>query len=360
MMNISTIKTFLLIATIGCCWGCEEEENAAPQLVTGAVIDAEVGGPEQPNQVFIDLSTKTQHAVNRSNWDLGFYCGAEFRVILNSSASSLARQLNKTNLNEVTAQDTVGWGKQLDINAIFATLTGTSIPTWVTQSSDWIDDPSGNINETAIAEISATATDNKVYIINRGKNPDGTQRGWLKIRIVRSGNNYTLQHAAIQSTTFQEISVTKNSAFNFSFVNFESGVASIEPEKGNWDIAFTTYTNLLQVDATTIVPYAYKDFVIHNRNGVKVVYVNIDNSATYESYTKSNAEGITFNDKINTIGSSWRTVAQPGTTQQTDVNRTRFYVISDVDGNLYKLRFTQLVHPTTGERGFPQIEYELL
>jgi hypothetical protein len=358
MINVNTIKIFLLISIIG-CWGCEEENPTGPQLVTGAVIDAEVGGPEQPNQVFIDLSTKTQKSVKRSHWDLGFYSGAEFRVILNSSLSSLARQLNKTNLNEVTAEDTTGWGKQLDVDAIFASLAGAP-PAWIGQSAAWLDDPSGNLNATAIAEIAAADADNKVYIINRGKNPDNTQRGWLKIRILRNGSNYKIQHAAINATTFHEVSIPKNDAFNFSFLSIEDGIVNIEPEKGNWDIAFTTYTNLLPLDATTSIPYAYKDFVIHNRNTVKVARITIENGITYESYSKSNTEGLSFNEKINTIGSSWRIVAQPGTGQETDVNRTRFYIISDADGNIYKLRFTQLVNPTTGERGFPQIEYELL
>src|SRR5690606_25515950 len=82
----------------------------------------------------------------------------------------------------------------------------------------WIDDPAGDLSKTAIASVSATTAENKVYIVNRGaSNPpsDPSQpipsRGWKKIRIVRNGDGYTLQHADIAATTFQEIQITKES-----------------------------------------------------------------------------------------------------------------------------------------------------
>src|SRR5690606_12033003 len=61
-------------------------------LAAHAVMDPNVGGQLQPNKVFIDLSANRQTAVNRGDWDLGFYTEADqFRVMLNSSSSMMAR-----------------------------------------------------------------------------------------------------------------------------------------------------------------------------------------------------------------------------------------------------------------------------
>lgn len=338
---------------------CDSEEPARPEIVTGAVINPQVGGPTQPNQVFIDLSTQSQYAAPRTNWDFAFYNGAEFTVLLNSSVSALARPLEKTDLFEVTSDDTAGWGSKLDIDAIFSALFAPAPPSWISESRHWMDDLSRDPGATAIA-ISHIGVENKAYIVNRGKNPDGSPRGWLKIRVTTSDNSYSFQYAEIGSPVVSEVIISKTSSHNFNYLNVDAALTTIEPEKTGWDMAFTTYTNLLAIDEDTSIPYAYKDFVIHNRHNVKAAEVLIGNSITYESFTKNNLASVTLSENITTIGSSWRTTAQPGSGQANDVKRDRFYIISDTDENIYKLRFTQLVDPITGERGYPQIEYQLL
>lgn len=359
-MSISKSIQFSLCLTVCVCISsCDEDDTGALPIVTGATINAEVGGATQPNQVFIDFSTGKQTAVDRSSWDLGFYNGDEFRVILNSSVNALARPLDKTDLTTVTAEDTIGWGEQLDIDAIFATLYGEA-PEWLMETKEWMDDPSGDLTATAIAEISATADNNVVYIINRGKNPDNSQRGWMKLKVNRNDNGYTLQYAEIDKTSFSTLNISKNNDFNFSFVNLLAGTTTVEPGKSLWDFAFTTYTNLLPIDAATSIPYAYKDFVVHNHTGVTTAMIMIDDNTTYESFSAGDLTEIDFSEPINTIGSTWRTIAQPGSGQQTGVKTDRFYVITDADGNVYKLRFTQLLDPVSGERGHPQVEYKLV
>lgn len=325
----------------------------------GAIVDPDVGGANQPNQVFIDLSSETQSAVNRNSWDLGFYTGDEFRVILNNSVSALARPVQKNDLNDVTAEDTTGFGAQLDIDAIFGALFGPPQP-WLSQAATWTDDPSGDFSNTAIAEISTTDSDNLVYILNRGKNPDGSQRGWMKIRMIRNGSDYTLQYAEINATSFQELSITKNDDFDFVYANLDNGVVNASPQKNDWDFVFTVFTNLLQVDANTSIPYAFKDYILSNGNRVEISSVEITGDITYEGFAFGDIGGLDFSSAVNAIGSGWRTVAQPGSGQETGVKSNLFYVIEDTSGNYYKLRFTRLVDPGSGERGNPQFQYELL
>ncbi len=85
--------------------------NFGEIVAPNAALTINGGGVLYPNKVFIDLSASRQTAVNRNNWDLGFYTGADdFRVILNSSSSMMAKQINKNDLNTVTAADSMKLG----------------------------------------------------------------------------------------------------------------------------------------------------------------------------------------------------------------------------------------------------------
>src|SRR5690606_32647979 len=192
-------------------------------LAEQAIMNINGGGPDYPNKVFIDLSANRQTAVERTSWDLGFFMGDDFRVILNSSVTMMARALDKTDLNAVTVADIVGFDEEMVVGAN-ATI----------EAMAWIDDPEGDLKKTAIAAISETDSENKVYIINRGAaNPpsDPSQpvpsRGWKKIRVIRNGNGYTLQHADIAATTYQEIQITKDSQYNFRYIHFENGLVNV-------------------------------------------------------------------------------------------------------------------------------------
>jgi len=334
-------------------------EFAENPVSSGATLDPEVGGESQPNQVFIDLSKQESTAIARPVWDLGFFTGEEFRVTLNSSVGMLARPLQKTDMTAVTAADTLGFGAQLDLDAIFGALFGAP-PSWLGEAAGWADNPDGDLTKTAIAEVSDDYNQNPVYIINRGKNPDDTPRGWLKIRILKNGSGYDLQHAAIDATTFETVTIAKNEALNFDYLNFEDGLVSVEPEKDGWDIAFTTITEQLAVGPGTTIPYFFKDYVIQNRNGVEVAMVDIEGGTTYEGFSAEDILSVTFDPSQNAIGSDWRTVASPTPGTVTGVVDDVFYVVKDPDQNYYKLRFTRMLDPETGERGHPQVAYQLL
>lgn len=327
-------------------------------LSLSAIMDPNVGGNLQPNKVFVDLSGNRQSFLSRSDWDLGFYTvDGEFRVIHNTSSGMLVRSIDKTDMASVTAADTVGFGAQLSLAAIFSAVMGPP-PSWVAESINWFDDSAGDMTKTAIAEISETDSDNKVYIVNRGKNPDGTERGWKKIRIVRNGNGYSLQHADIGSATFQTVNVTRDNAYLFNYVSFESGLVVAEPKKDQWDIAFTVFTNSTPSGppGAPLIPFEFKDFVIQNRNNVESVQI-LTATISYEAFAEANLAGLTFSSSQKAIGSSWRSIPSNSSIPPS-VNADRFYVIKDPAGNFYKLRFTALTQ--AGERGRPSIEFALV
>ncbi len=353
---------FLLsVATIAFT-SCSDDDSQGyvPQgPVEGALLQPQTGGPSQANSVYIDLSAGGMVAAQRASWDLGFYSGADFRVVLNSSLKMSAKQLETTNIDAVVAPDE---------SMLIAQGQG---------NASQIDDPSGNINITAIAAVSANDADNKVYLINLGNGPaatapavgaegsaSGPHRGWKKVRVLRSGSGYKIQYSDINATTHQEVVVNKDAAFNFSFFSLTTNsVVAVEPQKAAWDLVFTTFTNVISMGPAP-VPYYYADFVLTNTKGGATSYqVMVADGLTYESFDIDDVVNASFSTDQRAIGSNWRGTSVTGPdgfpVSQFVLRTDRFYVVKDTEGNIYKVRMTGGANQA-GERGFPAFQYELL
>jgi len=305
------------------------------------------GGVNYPNKVFIDLSANRGTPVLRTAWDLGFYTGSDdFRVILNSSTAMMAKQINKNDLNAVSATDTVGFYNE----AAFSQAAPT------TASLAYIDYPNGDLTRTAIASIAATASDNKVYIVNRGTgvgNP-APARGWKKIRIIRNASGgYTLQHADIVATTFSSIDISKDDTYFFKYISFENGAATVEPAKKKWDLTWTYFSNVTNF-GTGEVPYLFQDIILLNRN-VQVAKVMVASKA-FGDFAEADIAAQTFLTTQNAIAADWRSGGGPGVSPAARTDR--YYIIKDGDNNYYKIRFTALTQ--NGERGYPAYESVLI
>lgn len=303
------------------------------------------GGASAVNSVFVDFSTNTQTAVARAGWDLGFYAGADFRVIINGTTGATIKALTKTDLTQVTAADTTTLASVL--------VLGQGAGTF-----DLLDDVDGDLTRTAIKAISATDGENPVYILNPGK-AGVAQKPWYKIRVIRKGTGYTLQYARITETTFRTLDVAKDANYDFNYISLTQGKAVIaEPTKGNWDIQWGLNTYKAQMDAATFVPYPYSDYVVINKlAGAQAAQVETK-TVTYDAYAEANIATTTFAADRNVIGGNWRASAAPGSTA--GVKTDRFYVVKDAAGNVYKLKFVNYISSDGGERGYPNIEYKLV
>jgi hypothetical protein len=313
----------------------------AELVATSANTVIDGGGPTYPYKVFVDLSANRQTPVGRTAWDLGFYNGADdHRVILNSSLAMMAKQIPKNDLTQVTAVDTIGFSTEVSFQ---------SIPT--VASLAYVDYPTGDLARTAIASVSATATDNKVYIVNRGRTG---VTNWKKIRIIRNaGGGYTLQHADIGSASFTSVDISKDENHFFKYVSFETGAVSVEPQKTKWDIAWTYFVNTTNF-GTGEVPYLFQDIILQNRN-VEVAKVTTTTSS-FADFDEADLGPLVFNRSQTTIGADWRAGGGPGVLPS--VRTDRFYVIKDGDNNIYKLRFTAIT--LNQERGYPAYEIILV
>ena len=320
----------------------------------GRSLAPEVGGPNQQNQVYIDLSSEKTTVVQRDSWDLGFYAGEEFRVDINGSIYMAAAQLDATNIDAVTEADVAGIQDQVAV--------GTFDPTNVA----YIDHPDGDVTKTAIDAISDTDGENNVYLVNLGYEVGtataeqgsvavaGDARGWKKIRVLKRGDNYLLQYANLDDTTHQEVTISKNRGYNFTFFSFNTNnVVSVEPETDQWDINFTVFTNIIEEAGS----YGYSDGVLHNRKGGVVAYaINTDEVNTnYDDFSLSDLNTANFQEDQRAIGSTWREVIS----EDKILYDNMFYIIQDLNGNTYKLKFTALLSDQ-GERGYPEFKYQLV
>ena len=357
---LSILFAFALFTT----FSCSSDDNNTPSgpiniVIEGASVAPEVGGPNQQNQVYIDLSTNTATSVQRDSWDLGFYSGSEFRVAINGSIYMAVAELTASNIDVINSSN-------LEVQTLQPQV---AVGTFEDVSAGFIDAPFGNIDGTAINVISDDAISNHVYLVNLGYEVStvtpangsvevsGNPRGWKKIRITKSGNDYVLQYADLDATTHNTVTISKNTDYNFTFFSFDTeSEVSVEPAKTEWDLNFTVFTN----EITGYGAYGYTDFVVNNSKGNATAYMidsNVDTELSYENFMLANVVDTNFSNDQRSIGSSWRNGGGPGTLPSLKENV--FYIVNDTEGNLYKLKFLALTN-ADGERGHPEFVYSLL
>lgn len=357
-------KSLIFLLSVGMfaftsCGDDDSTATPAPPLASAA-LQPVTGGPTAPNSVYVDLSSGVTASAVRTSWDLGFYSGSEFRVILNPGVKMAAKQLETTNIDAVVAADDT---------MIIAQGQG---------SATQVDSPEGLITGTAIAAVSANDADNKVYLINLGSNPataapavgadgsgSGAHRGWKKVRILRNGAGYKIQFADINATTHQEVNVAKDAAFNFTFFSLTTNnTVQVEPVKGGWDLVFTTFVNVINGGPSGLAPYFYPDYILTNtKGGARSYEVLTSDTVTYADFELADVVQASFTNDQRNIGSTWRSTSAIGPggfpVSQFVLKTDRFYVVKDTDGNTYKVRMTGGANEA-GERGFPAFQYEIL
>lgn len=341
----------------------DNEDPVAVAPSEGARVDPNIGGATQPNQVWFDLGTETEILTKRTDWDLAFYSGSAFKVVLNSSIMMAAAKIpNATDIDAVTEANVSSLKTQVQV----ANFNPANVA--------YIDDVNGDFPSgyTAIEEIKPTDSDNAVYLVNMGKEiysgsvptgsvtTGGDSRGWMKVQVTRTANGgYKVKYAEISSSSHKELIINKNTAYNYNFVSLKNDKeVFIQPEKKKWDICFTVFTNTISGAGS----YIYADFVTINNVGGAGAYEVIVPATTsgveaYNTFKTSDIDQAKFiyNDQ-RVIGSNWR---NPVGVNGLEVYGDRFYVVKDAEGYYFKLRFTRLTS-TSGERGYPQFEYKPL
>lgn len=327
--------------------------NFSEAASLGGSVAPTIGGPNEGNQVYIDLSAQTETIVARDKWDLAFYSGEEFRVKLNNSLFMMAAELNTNNIDEITEADVEDLQAQMQL-----LQAGSDV---------YVDNPNGTITGTAINEISSVLDENKVYLINMGNEvgtdtPEtgsvavaGDSRGWKKIKVTLENDTYVLQYANLNETTHQQQNISKTPDYNFTFFSIiTESIVDVEPLQSKWDLNFTVFTEVLELNATEYTAYGFSDYVATNVLANTNAYqVTVNESINYSDFSIEDVDESLFELDQRVIGSNWRDVFNHS------VETNLFYIVKDPEGNIYKLRFTALVNEN-GVRGYPTFEYNLL
>lgn len=290
------------------------------------------GGVDAVNSVYVDLSANEQTSVARQSWNLGFYSGSGFAVILNNTTASTAIEAKNQNMSvAVSKSDSLNYDSQL---AIGLGTGGLSV----------VDDLDGNLAKSVIQP-------NKVYIVNLG----GGQSPLYKVQVsLKDASTYTVQYAKVNETVVTSVDVPKVADHDFAYFSFASQkTVSVAPKKDKWDIEWTqsVYKTL---NGPVTIPYIFSDFVfINQRNGTQVATVKTA-TISFDKLKLSDINALTFSSSPTGIGDSWRNVFD-------GIINTHYYVIKDSAGNYYKLRFLKMgVNSDGGIRGYPEIEYAII
>ncbi len=350
-------QKMILIAAAGATFSaCKKDQDpiivippsSGAQVQLSGIAGSEPGSAAG-NSVYLDLSADKQTSALRSGWDLGFYCGTDFRVILNNATSAGAKVLAGNDITTAGAADTIG--------LVLATSQTNPLP----EQLVWFDNVAGDLTKTVIPAVSSTDADNKVIILNRGNGGGIANRPWVKLRVLRNANGgYTLQYAGITETTFKTIQIAKDADYHFKFVSFESGITEVQPEKQKWDLVWS-YSLFETNFGAGQVPYNFSDLIAVNYlSGVTVAVKTYTDAATataaFNAFNKDSVSNTTLVNNRWAIGSSWRST-QPATGARLD----RFYVIKDAAGNYYKLKCLAMgVGSDGGTRGKPEFKYSLI
>lgn len=298
------------------------------------------------NTVYADLSGNTQSPADRKSWNLAFYGGSEFKVVLNPNNQTTAAALTKTDITTVTVADA-------------STILNLNHDVTDPATLALVDYYDGSLSKLVFADVSANESENKVYLVSfEGNKATDT---WYKVKVNRNGTGYRVHYALIGETTIKTLDVAKNAEYNFTFASLvNNAVVSVEPRKANWDISWGYSTYMSVATDVNSAPYWYQDFVALNSvAGVQAAEVAkadaTEAAAAYTSFGESDLTGLTFLQTRDAIGSKWRVTIGTG------IKRDRFYVIKDARGNYYKLKFVSMgVGNDGGERGRPVIEYALV
>jgi hypothetical protein len=352
MKHLRILSFTALAVGLGFFTSCDDGEDV-PTVIPpseSGLIEIQGGGAEYPNTSFIELKSGNQLAIARESWDLAFSSGSEFKVLINGTTGAMASATGKTDLNEVGAKKIA---EVEDSGELILTFTNL-------QSILHVDNESNPLSAPVIAAINATEDQNEVYILSRGSCA-ATERSLKKIRIIRNGKGYTLQHADADSTAFSSLDIPKSAEDKLVYVSFEKGIVDVEPSKTAWDISWTagTSTAAFPQAVNGTLAYFYQDLVYHNIYGGSSAAVMMEEDIAYESFEEQDAASLEFNktDRM-TIGSSWRNGSGPPGSPAATIKNNIYYIVKDAEANLYKVQFLSLTKD--GVRGTPTFQYELV
>jgi len=307
--------------------GCEKEEQLYPPGLTGTVT-ASMGG-DYRTALYFDLSTATfTQTVDHDLWSLSFDLNTSPPgVYLNSANFMFAKPAGDTAFFAV--QDTAG-------------------------GAPWAYDyPDGNPDRTAVRGLSNAEgqSTRAVYWLNLGFDEQGNALGIRKFQVLSwTEDSLFFRSARFDGTEVRTGAVgrrTNHRRSEFDLLTHESRF--IEPERSDWDLLFTQYTDYDLTEEGDTLAYLVRGVLTDPDRLEMARWPGTD----WDNIALSAVQDLNYSSAQNAIGYDWKTFSldQGVYTVQT----YWIYIIhSDRDG-YFKLRFLDYYN-AQGERGHAQFE----
>ena len=286
------------------------------------IVDQITMQSDYRNQVFYNLDNCEEISQNiKDKWDLLFYFSDTGNyIILNSSNYMFDATMYNLFEDQI---DTFG----LVFNS---------------------DNSNGDFNSLSINSLSP----NESYVIDRGVNLNGGSRGFKKIMIESSAlDSVSIKVSNLNNTDLEHFTIYKNPNDNLVTFSFDLGVVSIFPDETSWDLLFTRYTYQFPDSVTYLVTGVLTNYL----NGVSVAIDTINEFTSINFDDLSSYNFLTYQD---IIGYDWKYYNFSNNTYTIVDNLV--YIIKDVKGFYYKLKFIGFYNYETGEKGFPEFEIQKL
>ena len=308
-------------------FGCEKEElpvdPATSQALTAGM------GEDYLNMLYFNVNTGLfVKQLPHTGYDLQFEGAADGKYIfLNSSNFMFVRNMGTAAFEQVT--DTVG-------------------------TSPWrYDFPTGLAQRCAMGNWfnADGSSKNEVYVINRGYDETGKELGLAKIQVVGATNKtYTIRVGTLDNALDTILAISKNEDLNrvqFSISNL--AIEDIEPNRTDWHLHFSQYTDYDITDDGDTIPYLVRGALI---NPVTCAVSRLDN-VDFDKIGLADVQGLPFSSDQNAIGYDWKAFSLD--TGIYEVLPDVVYIIKEQSGNYYKLRFVDYYNDA-GEKGFAKFE----
>ncbi|MEO5674331.1 MAG: HmuY family protein [Chitinophagales bacterium] len=320
--HVKLIRMWVVMITLSSCF----KEDSPVQLPTpGDARLFQVGmGEDYHRAVYFDLTTEDTTGNEHAAWDLCLESTTEgYHIWMNGGNEAMIANTNTQDFEAIT--DTAG--------------------------AEWeIDDPDWDINETAVGDW---RIDRMIYILDRGPAQSAEDR-FRKI-VFQSVNpvEYEVQYSKLDGSNFSIVHLAKKSGNAYIYFTFDNygELLDIEPYAATWSILFTRYRTLINTVFPPL-PYIVTGVLINPDLGVAV-----DSSLSFSEIAYPKALSLTYSTRRDVIGYNWKWF--DFTSQAYLMKPYINYVIRDAEGVYWKLHFIDFYN-STGDKGYPQFEYQRL
>jgi hypothetical protein len=320
---------FIIVGLSILFFACEKQEIPVSAPVPGDVIVKQVEmGSDYALKLFFSLkNNEVVSQLPKIIYDLSFESSDEgWNVLINSG------KIMKVAFYE---------------GADFPDVLNTNEANWKWDS--W----TGNMDSTAIGDWRSA---NGIYLIDRGYNELGEFQGFSKLKIDSVDvNNFYIRSSDLNGDNILNSIIPKIKRLSFTPFSLDQGhefVSTLWPDKEDWDIVFTSYT-YVYYDLEEITPYQVTGVLINPHN-VRAIR---EDSVLFEDIDLEYASEISLINKLDVIGFDWKFYNFDEGFYS--VLSDQSYIIQDVEGVFYKLRFVDF-YDDSGVKGAPKFEFQKL